>query len=222
MIRILQFLVLVLVSLSGRQTAVASQVILQLAGTIDSVGDDDGLLPADITAGTPFTGILHYDDSQPDELPLDADRGEYHFPAGSGLAGLILSIAGHEFRTDPAALLRLAVGNNVPTGIHPLPTGDTFALLNTSLLGPFSTDYRFISFYWRNPTGDMFSSDELPAVLSSDAFDLLWIQFSGGGSTQLSPVFFIEAHIDSIVVPEPSGIALLAIAAACLVCCKRR
>jgi len=59
----------------------AYPVTFEFSGTINSIGDPDGLLDGSIVVGSPFAGTFTFESTMTDDLPGDAHRGLYTSPA---------------------------------------------------------------------------------------------------------------------------------------------
>jgi hypothetical protein len=177
--------------------AQAELIIIQITATVDIVNDFGNYLEGKITVGSIITGSYTYESTTPDSNP-DSTVGDYWHH--SLPCGILLTVGGFEFKTDPTNVNFLAsIGNNHSgRDVYLMRSYNNLPLSNGTLV-----DY--ISWQLDDYTETVFSSDTLPAtapILSQWQFNNLRIDRVGD--------YLIDAQVtNAIVIPEPATLLLL-------------
>jgi hypothetical protein len=177
-------------------------ITIEIEAVVDSVMDDGNYLEGKINPGDTITGFYIYESTTPDSSPLDTVVGHYYHYAPP--AGILLTVGGFEFMTDPNNIkFEMLIVNDNPSGhdIYAFGSSNNLPLSNGVTVGD-------ISFQLNDPTGSVFSSDALPTtapVLDDWQENILNI---GGGPGGHGQSFGILGHVTS-AVPEPASIILL-------------
>jgi hypothetical protein len=177
----------------------ASLVTIQITAEVDSVYDAGNYLEGKIKPGDLITGFYTYEFTTPDSNPSTIVGHYWHY---SPPAGISLTVGGLNFKTDPANVnFLVGVGNNDPSDIYWLVSYNNLALSN-------GTSVDTIGWQLEDPTGTVFSSDELPTtapVLEDWQSNVLHIY-------GVKDAFHIFSEVTS-AVPEPTAILLFGLGA---------
>ena len=214
-------------SLMGMAFCAGAQETFQIQGTLSSFSVNN---TADygISAGSQFTGVMTYSPSGPGVF-IQGSGGPARDSLGlSGQPFLSLDVNGHEL--DMFAKY-LYVYNGESDQISTAWPGHEQSMQVNSPWGNFNSQspmgMNTASFMLQDPSGSALSSAGLPGSLdasdwSSHYVDLgyVWTTSDGPDGTSVNHSFYLSADITSFspvelisVVPEPSTISLLALAA---------
>jgi len=182
---------------TGVSPAHAYPVTFRFSGTIDGIGDPDGLLDGTIVVGTPFAGSYTFESTMTDDLPGDAHHGLYTSPA------------------PPMSLMSVSVGDYDfigPSHEVLVENSDKDSLLMRSY--DFASEGFAITnmrVFFLDLEGTAMASDALPLAPPALApFEVR--DFSISGNAGGTPRFSFGGNV-TVLTPEPASIALLAIAA---------
>jgi hypothetical protein len=212
-------LLAIVLGITIAETSHAFLVQIAWTGTIDIVGDPDGITPGFIETGTPVTGVFAFDSTTPG--------------FGSGATRSYVT-ASPGFRIDfpngaaPAPQIFIDVENDgafgwdrveVTTSLQPLVgflQADDGSFLRIDLAQILFSDPTGTSL----ENGDLPTSDAQWALLAGGRFQVSGCPFGGGDYCEPPsvPVFIAFGTIESVsvLVPEPATALLLVIGFALL------
>jgi len=190
-------------------TANAQIVSFEFSGTIQQVTDPGGLLPADITAGVPYSGIVTYDTSRvTDFVPGDSGNGVYRFQGSSANDYAMNATVGtHTISWNPTPTLPNYIQAYLLSN-HLLDYGARQPQLDGAQPPGSIVDWNANVSLW-DTTSTALSSDALPTsapVLGLFDQPTFYLQAANGADN-----YYFGGPITSITpVPEPASAALAA------------
>jgi len=188
----------------GAAHAHGAIITWEFAGEVTAVNDSQGTLGGRVQVGDPFSGTYTFDSTMPDDLPEDLRYGVYD----SGASGVAAAVGGLTIVTS---------GTN--SGIT---IGDNYGYVTQKdklsiVAGLFESDgVRILEFGITvlDETGSVFSSDVLPlAPPSLASFSSRFFSIQGAAVNPPGTGDFSFGGTISSLTPEPSSLALLALAA---------
>jgi len=192
-------------------SAYATSVTVQITGTWDDVVDTANVANSTLAVGGSFTATLVYDDATPDGNPGNPSIGQYLFSPGS--SDVVLESGDYTFSLASTSMIDFGVTNN-------LAGQDGFGFLaeyftTSGPLSAGSTGYGYANPALFDSTATAQSSDALTALpweateYNNKSFYFI-IEVLGVGSGQYIE---LSGDIEQLnVLPEPSFIALIAVA----------
>jgi len=188
------------------EAAIATPISFEMTG---SISDIRGTItfPDSVFVGAPFVAELTYDLSAPDEFPDDPQQGFYRHRPPTAANGLAFSVGGVEFSSNSDDDFYVGVFNDLThrpfLDYESLPPRDYLVVKTSGYFGG-----RDIGFIWTDPTGSVFSNDQLPQRIDSARFIEPTIAVSAWGpDIGETSVFFSVAGTVAEVhgVPEPDS-----------------
>jgi hypothetical protein len=218
---------LLVFSLMGMAFCAGAQESFQIEGFLSNFSVNNASSQG-ISSGDHFTGVMTYNPSGPGVF-IQGSSGPARDSLGlSGMPFISLDVRGHEFDMFAKYLYVYSGGSDQISTSWP---GHEQGMQVNSPWGNFTSQSSLglnaASFMLQDSSGTALSSAGLPASLDVNNWDshyvdlgYVWTTSDGPNSTSVNHSFFLSADITSIapmdlisVVPEPSTISLLALAA---------
>jgi hypothetical protein len=213
--RLIQLVVLLLLTLFAWENAAAQQVTFEISGHISLLSDPYEFLVGEVGVEDPFTGTFTYDLRTPNSLWWEEHTGWYVQPSSLGSSGLSITVGGITIRSDGSLPVDIVVDNDADVcgvredcdSFHMRPWSATVTGAPSALAEPL------LSISMIDAGGTALDSHDLPRLFDARDWNEATIQFwavAAGGNDGLFFSGTIESIRSSSMPPEEPDVGTTA------------